>query len=146
MVKPRSSAILSVILVFLSGALVGAVGNRLYMVETVFSNRTPAPTRPPDRPSPEEVRKHRIEEMRNEVHLDDQQVKQLEQIYDQTREQFDEIHKRLDAEGHAVTEKQTEAIRAMLRPDQVPLFEQLHARHEAERKARHKDNGEHPGR
>jgi len=146
MVKSRSSAILSVILVFLSGALVGAVGNRLYMVETVFSNRTPPATRPPDRPSPEEVRKHRIQEMRNEVHLDDQQVTQLEQIYDHTREEFDEIHKRLDSEGRAVAEKQTAAIRAILRPDQVPLFDQLHERHEAERKLRHKDNGDHPGR
>ena len=40
MVKSRSSAILSVALVFLSGALVGAVANRLYMVNTVSSNYT----------------------------------------------------------------------------------------------------------
>jgi hypothetical protein len=148
MVKSRTSAIVSVALVFLSGALVGAVGHRLYVVETASAPpvaQAHPPDRPP-RPTPEEVRKHRIEEMRTVVKLDDQQVKELEQIYDHTREQFDEIHKRLDAEGRGVAEKQTEAIRAILRPDQVPLFDQLHAKHEADHKARQKDNGERPGR
>jgi hypothetical protein len=133
MVKSRSSAILSVALVFLSGALVGAVGNRLYMVKTVDGGGPPLPP-----PNPEEARKHLIAEMRTEVKLDDQQVKDLESIYDHTREQFYDIHKRFDGESQAVRAKQTEAIKAMLRPDQVPLFDQLHAKHEAEHKARHK--------
>ena len=142
MVKSRSSAILSVVLVFLSGALVGAVANRLYMVNTVSSTTT-MPPRPPDR-NPEEVRRRRVAEMRTEVKLDDQQVVELEKIYDHTREQFDELHKRFDGEGRAVQEKQIEAVKAMLRPDQVPLYDQLRAKHEAERKARHKgeDKGE----
>jgi hypothetical protein len=136
MVKSRSSALLSVALVFLSGALVGAVANRLYMVNTVFSTKT-MPPRPPDR-SPEDVRKHLIEEMKSEVKLDDQQVKSLETIYDHTREQFDEMHKRWDGESRSARDKQTEAIKAILRPDQVDLFDQLRAKHDAERKARHK--------
>ena len=136
MVKSRTSAVLSVALVFLSGALVGAVGNRLYMVRSVFSNAgATQPQRPPER-NPEEVRKHLIEEMQHEVKLDDQQVQELGKIYDHTREQFYEMHKRWDGETLAAREKQTEEIKALLRPDQVPLFEQLHARHEAERKAR----------
>lgn len=141
MVKSRSSAILSVVLVFASGALVGAVANRLYMVNSVSSNgANPAP-HPPDRPpNPEEMRKHLVEEMRTEVKLDDQQVVELQKIYDHTKDHFDEIHKRLNAESRAVRDKQTEEIRAMLRPDQVPLFDQLHARREAEHKARHKDD------
>jgi len=144
MVKSRSSAILSVALVFLSGALVGAVGNRLYMVNTVSSTGTVVPPRP-DR-SPEEHRKRLIAEMRSEIKLDDQQVKQLETIYDHTREQFDEMNKRWNGESRAAWEKQTEEIKALLRPDQVGLFEQLRAKHDAERKARHKgekgDKGE----
>jgi hypothetical protein len=144
MVKSRSSAILSVALVFLSGALVGAVANRLYMVTTVSSTSASLPPRPPDR-NPEDVRKHLIAEMRTEVKLDDQQVKQLEQIYDGTRERFNELHKRLDAEGRAVRDKQTEAIKALLRPDQEPLYDQLRAKHEAERKARHKNDKDDKG-
>jgi hypothetical protein len=134
MVKSRSAAIFSVALVFLSGALVGAVANRLYMVSSVSS--TGPSTRPPD--SPEDRRKHLVAEMQHDVKLDDQQVKELEQIYDGTLEQFNEMHKRFDAEGRAVRDKQTEAIKAMLRPDQVALYDQLRARHDAERKARHK--------
>ena len=142
MVKSRSSAILSVALVFLSGALVGAVANRLYMVNTVSSTGTNLPPRPPDR-SPEEVRRHRVAEMQSEVKLDDQQVKELEKIYDRTREQFDELHKRFDAEGRAVQDKQIEAVKAMLRPDQIPLYDALRAKHDAERRARHKaDKGD----
>jgi hypothetical protein len=141
MVKSRFSAIVSVALVFLSGALVGAVANRLYMVNTVSSNGVTTPPRP-DR-SPEDVRKHLVAEMQSEVKLDDQQVKELEKIYDHTREQFDEMHKRWDGESRLARDKQTEEIKAILRPDQEPLFEQLRAKHDAERKARHKgDKGE----
>jgi len=145
MVKSRSSAILSVALVFLSGALVGAVANRLYMVNTVSSTGVSVAPRPPDHPSPEEFRKHLVEEMRRDVKLDDQQVKELEAIYDHTRDQFDEIHKRLNAESRTVRDKQTEAIRAMLHPDQIPLFDALRAKHDAERKARHKNDKDGPG-
>jgi hypothetical protein len=142
MVKSRSSAILSVALVFLSGALVGAVANRLYMVNTVSSNGTIIPPRQPDR-NPEDVRKHLVAEMQSEVKLDDAQVKELEKIYDHTREQFDEMHKRWDGESRVARDKQTEEIKAILRPDQEPLFEQLRAKHDAERKARHKgDKGD----
>lgn len=136
MVKSRSSAILSVALVFLSGALVGAVANRLYTVNTVSSLGTNTPPR--QERTPEEVRKHLVAEMQSEVKLDGQQVIELEKIYDHTKDQFDEMHKRWDGESRAARDGQIEAIKAILRPDQVPLFEQLHAKHEAERKARHK--------
>jgi uncharacterized protein YukE len=141
MVKSRSSALLSVVLVFLSGALVGAVANRLYMVNTVSSNGVNVSPRP-DR-NPEEARKHLIAEMQSEVKLDGKQVKELETIYDHTREQFLEMHQRWNGESRAAWDKQTEEIKAMLRPDQEPLFDQLRAKHDAERKARHKgDKGE----
>ncbi len=145
MVKPRASAILSVALVFLSGALVGAVANRLYMVTALASTGDRIlPPRQPER-SPEDVRKHLIAEMRSEVKLDDQQVTRLEQIYDHTRERFNDLHKQFNAEGQAVRDKQTEAIKALLRPEQEPLFDQLRAKHEAERKARHKNDKDDKG-
>ena len=145
MLKFKFSALVSVVLVFLSGALVGAVANRLYMVNTVLSLGTNGPPRPER--SPEDARKRLIAEMRAEVRLDDSQVKQLESIYDQTREQFNEMHKRWNGESRAAWDKQTEEIKAMLRPDQVTLFDQLRAKHDAERRARHKgDNKGDKGR
>jgi len=68
---------------------------------------------------------------------------QLEKIYDQTREQFNQLSQKRNAESHALWDSQTAQIKAMLRPDQVPLFEQLHAEREKERKRRH--DLQHPG-
>jgi len=65
----------------------------------------------------------------------------LEKIYDHTREQFDQVFERRDAEGRAIFDDQVAQIKAMLRPDQLPLYEALHAKHEAERKARKKGPG-----
>ena len=53
--------------------------------------------------------------MTREVHLDPQQVVQADKIYDHTREQFGAVS--------------------------FPLYEALHAKHEADRKARKKGSG-----
>jgi len=142
--KTKLSAFLALALVFLSGAVLGAFAHRLYMVRTV-SMDSPSTTAAPHRPSPEEIRKHLIEELRTVAKLDDQQVARLDAIYDETRERGDQVHKKLNAEMRAVWEHQTEQIRAMLRPDQVPLYDQWREKREAERKAHnHKEGGPPP--
>jgi hypothetical protein len=136
MPKSKVSAFISLLLVFFSGAVLGAFANRLYMVRTVFSTGSLQRPGPPH--DPQEVRRHLITEMRREVKLDDQQVTELEQIYDQTREQGDQVHRKLNAEMRGVWENQTQRIKAILRPEQVPLYDQLRARHEAEREQERK--------
>jgi hypothetical protein len=132
MANTRLSAFLSLLLVFCSGIFVGVVGVRVYT-----SKVSPA-VRPPEKRSPEEFRKQLVDEMTKEVHLDDQQVVALKQIYEDTRASFDEARARenakLHAEGQGIHDQQVEKIRQLLRPDQVPLYEALRARHEAERK------------
>jgi hypothetical protein len=131
MPKSRLSAFLSLLLVFLSGSLVGAFGYRLYSVNTVQGND------PRRRPDPEEMRKRQVAEMRDRVKLDDQQVIQYNRIMDETREQFDQLHKKANSETQALREHQAEKVNAMLRDDQRPLFSQLRAEHaERERKRR----------
>ena len=66
MLKTKSSALLSLVLVFLSGTLVGAVTYRLYMVNSVNSGGAP-PGRGQGKMDPEEVRKRRVAEMKGEV-------------------------------------------------------------------------------
>ncbi|HLH19942.1 MAG TPA: hypothetical protein VKX45_22140 [Bryobacteraceae bacterium] len=132
MPKNRFSALLSVLLVFSSGVLVGVVGHRLYTVNSVTSGSTTAPTRPP-RPDPEEVRRRLISEMRDKVKLDDQQLAQLNRIYDQTRQRFDELHKKGSQESRALWEKQKEEIRAILRPDQIPLYDKYQKERDEQR-------------
>ena len=133
MPKTKLSALLSLLLVFLSGTLVGAVSYRLYMVKSVSSGGS-QPGRP--KLDPEEVRKRRINEMRQKVKLDDDQVAKLNVIYDNMRQQFDALKMRSDAEGRQIWERQRDAVREMLRPDQLPLYEQ-HLKEMDEQRRRH---------
>lgn len=139
MAKFKLSALVSLLLVFVSGVLVGAVVQRLYMVTSVSSkvaaNLPPAPPKE----SPEEVRKRVVAEMKQRVKLDDTQIVQLEAIYDHIGEQFGDLFKKHNAEARALWDKQNDEIRHLLRPDQVPLFEQLRAEHDAARRAHHKE-------
>jgi len=132
MPKSKLSALLSLLLVFFSGAVLGAFAHRLYMVKTVSSGNLPR------RPTPEEVRKHVTEELRSVANLDDQQMVKLNQIYDETRERSDQLHKKANGEMRAVWDAQTNQIRAMLRPDQLILFDQWHEKREQERKMHNK--------
>jgi hypothetical protein len=131
MPKSRLSAFLSLLLVFLSGSLVGVFAYRLYSVNTVQSND------PRKRPDPEEMRKRLLSEMRDRVKIDDQQVIQYNKILDEMRDQFDQLHKKANAETQALREQQAEKVNAMLREDQRPLYSQVRAEHaERERKRR----------
>jgi hypothetical protein len=140
MLKTRSSALLSLILVFLSGTLVGAVSYRLYMVNTVSSGGAPS-ARERGKMDPEEVRKRRVNEMREKVRLDEEQVAKLNVIYDGTRQQFHALKKHGDEEGRGIWEKQKEAVRAILRPDQLPLYEQHLKEQDENRKKRMMQEG-----
>ena len=130
MPKSKLSALFSLLLVFSSGVLVGAVAHRLYSVPSVNGVLRDQPQRKMD---PEEVRKHIVEETRREVKLDDQQINRLNENYDRTREQFDQLHKKMNSEGQAIRDAQTAEIKAILRPDQMALFDQLQAKRQAER-------------
>ena len=131
MPKSRFSAFLSLLVVFLSGSLVGAFAYRLVAVNTVLTNN------PRPHMDPEEMRKHLDAEMRTRVKLDDQQIAQYNKILDETREEFDQVHKKANDETRAIRERQAEKITAMLREDQKPLYTQLRAeKAERERKRR----------
>jgi hypothetical protein len=129
MANTKLSAFFSLLLVFCSGIAVGVVGYRAYNTSV-----TPSAKAPEKRPTPEEFRKHLIDEMTREVHLDDQQVALLKQIYEQTRVRFDEVNTKFAAEGQSIHDEQIDKIKKMLRPDQIPLYDALPTRHEAERK------------
>src|ERR1041385_3911263 len=143
MPKSKFSAFLSLILVFASGALGGAVAHRLYMVNTVSSGKEAGgvPPAPGKKMDPEEVRRRILADMREKIKLDDKQVAQLDRIYDETREQFDQLRRTMNEnmkpERDAIWAAQIEKTKAMLRPDQLPLYEKYRADREAERKRHH---------
>ncbi len=130
MAKSKFSVFLSLLLVFFSGAVLGAFSYRLYMVRTVIATLPPA-KRP--RLTPEEFLKQRLDEMRDKVKVDDQQLEQVRQVYQETREKYDEVHHEMNVKGKAIDESQVAKIKAILRPDQIPAYDQLRAEHEAAR-------------
>jgi len=146
MPKSKLSALLSLILVFLSGSLVGAVGYRMYTVSTVVNPASPAGA-PPPREDPEVLRKRIVSDMQQRLTLDAKQVQDLNQVYDQTRQKFDELHKRANSETRALWDEQTNRIRGLLRPDQLPKYEELRRQRDEERKKRKRfdQKGPQPG-
>ena len=139
MPKSRLLAFLGLLAIFVSGTICGAFGYRLYMASPVFGHNL-APPPAAARRDPEQIRKMLVEEMRQRVKLDDAQVAKLNQIFDDTRAQFDEIHREMNDRGRAIWDKQVAEVKAILRPDQQPLYDQLRAEHEAARKRRHQQD------
>ncbi len=142
MPRAKLTAALYLLVVFLSGAMVGAFVHRLYMVKTVLSTNVD-PT--PRRPGPADWRKHFIDDMRSKVKVDEQQVSQLGQIFDQSGDEMRELHakrkpedQRRRAEDQALQNQMVEKINAILREDQKPLYQQLRAEREAERERERK--------
>jgi len=150
MPKFRLVAFLGLLAIFVSGVVCGAlVFSTLVYRQSMASAASRGSSPPvaefhkgPGGMDPEQVRKKLIEEMRQRVKLDDAQVAQLNWIYDETRAQFDEINKEMNERGRALWDKQVAAVKAILRPDQQPLYDQLRAEHEAARKRRHEQQGD----
>jgi Spy/CpxP family protein refolding chaperone len=110
--------------------LVGGFAYRLYNVSVAAAPNSGKKV------DPEEARKHIVADMRARLKLDSHQVDQLQQIFDHTRDQFHQIHDKMNAEGQAIHNGQIEKVKAILRADQVPLYEQWRAERERERKQR----------
>jgi hypothetical protein len=115
--------------VFVSGAVVGALGHRLYTVRTVDAA--------PQRRSPAEFRRQYINDMRGRLQLDDAQAARLEEVLDRTRARFREFNEKHKPELTEIQETQVHEIEGFLRPEQQTLYEQY--RKERERKRHERD-------
>lgn len=133
MPRYKLTAVLSMLLVFLSGSVLGAVAYRLYAVSAVQSVDV---ARKQPKMSPDEFRKHYVEEFRTKVKMDDQQLAALQQILDQTRTDFHTMRDKMNFEGEAIQSAQVEKINAILRDDQRPLYATMRAERERQRKLR----------
>jgi hypothetical protein len=137
MPKSRFSAGVYLALVFLSGALVGSLSYRLYAVKSVNAITNGAP-----KMTPAEFRRQYIQSLKDRVHLDAQQVDQVNQIMDETRAQFDEVRARSRAEMQAIETQRLEKMNAMLRDDQKPAY----AAYRAEREKLRQQQRDKPGK
>jgi|SRR5579859_3985073 len=128
MLRSKWSAALYLVLVFISGALVGGFAYRLYAVNTVTATAG-------RRVDPVEWRKRYMDEMRTQVHTDADQEGQINQILDETGAAFATIRNREKQAYQDEQNAQIAKIFELLRPDQRPLYAKLRAEREARRKA-----------
>jgi hypothetical protein len=149
MPKSKASAFFSVLLVFASGAAMGAVGYRLYAVKAIVNPAAP-------KRAPEDYRKLVVSSLKSVVKLDAEQSSQVQKIYDDEGEWFMQEHKKFDVqmdqihheaahERDLMHEASVTKIKAILRADQLPLYEKWLADRAADRKRRQQQEQQHHG-
>jgi hypothetical protein len=113
------------LLVFVSGSVVGALGYRTYNPPTARGSATPTPS---------EWRRNYIDETRSRLSLTDDQVGTLTAILNQTDARFREARERENQEIRQIKEDHFARVRMILTPEQLPKYEQLHKEREAKAK------------
>src|ERR1700674_1922632 len=103
-------------LVFISGAVVGALGYRTYKPPTASSNA---------RVSPEEFRRLYLQEIKARVNLSDEQLQKVEAILEETRTRFHEARDKHNQIVKQIGEEQRAKMRSILAPEQLPKAEQF---------------------
>ena len=123
------AASLYVALVFLSGALVGILGYRLYTARVVNANVAPRPA---------DYRQKYVSEMTSRLNLSKEQVTQLGAILDDTRNRYHEEHERSKQQLAQIHADQVQKIHEILTPAQLPGYETYRAEREKQRELREK--------
>lgn len=118
------------LLVFASGAVVGALGYRTYNPPTAGTINAPAP--------PGEWRKQYMEESKARLDLTDDQVSKLEVIMDETDARFRQAREQENQEIRQIRDEHIARVRMLLTPEQLPKYEKLHAEREARSKQQKK--------
>jgi hypothetical protein len=129
--RPGLAAALYVGLVFLSGAVVGVFGDRLYTAKVVNANVAAGP-------KPADYRKKYVEEITKRLNLSKEQVGQLGAILDDTRTKFHEEHDRSKQQLAQIHDEQVLKIHEILSPAQLPEYEKYRIEREKDRELREK--------
>ena len=117
--KRNVTIALSMLAVFVSGGLVGAVGHKLYTVRSVS-----AVTAPP-RPSPDDWRRGYVSELQTRLNLEEAQLAKLNTILDETRDRFRAMKERSRPEAEQIKLEQRNQVRAMLNASQRAEYEKI---------------------
>ena len=130
----RATIALYVGLVFASGAVLGALGHRLYTVTTTVTAKA-------GNNNSEEWRKKYMAENTQRLSLSQEQIQKWEFLLDETRARTKAAWKKMDPEVEAIRAEQIEKIRMMLSPEQRAGYDALRK----EREERQKKKGGHSG-
>jgi hypothetical protein len=117
MKRANPSVVIYVLLVFLSGVLVGMLGFGLYNARTVSAKAEPC--------SPEALRQHYRDELRTRLQLGPDQIKKLDVILDATHSRFVALRDKYKPEVTAIQDEHAASIRAILDERQRAEYEKL---------------------
>lgn len=112
------------LLVFLSGSVVGALGYRTYNPPSARSATPP----------PGDWRKQYMEESKARLDLTPDQVTQLTGIMNDTEARFRQARERENQEISQIRDEHIARVKMMLTPEQLPKYIELHAEREARAK------------
>lgn len=121
----RVSVVLYVVLVFSSGAVLGAFVHRAFDASSVSAE---APR------NPDEFRKRYLAEMKSRVKVTDEQLKDLVVVLDETRANFRKTRESIEPEMARIRNEQHERIVALLTPNQAVEYEKMRKEREARMK------------
>jgi hypothetical protein len=145
--RSKLSALLALVLVFLSGGVLGAFAYRLYSASPVGGALIPQ-----KKGTPEDFRRNYVASLTKDVKLDAEQIKQLNVILDQTHEAMNQLNEKskperdalnaqraafeekLRPEREAIHNRQVDQISAILREDQRAAYTAFRAERDRLRK------------
>lgn len=129
----KGKALALIILVFVLGVALGAVGHSV-ADRRVLGARTPA--QPPaflqPRPNPSRA----VGRLTNELKLSPEQQKKITEILADMQRQYDAVHDQMNPEFQQIREQGHDQIRQVLTPEQRPKFEDFLRRVDEERRRR----------
>lgn len=123
---------LYLLLVFGSGALVGAFGYRLYSANTVNAEQS-------QRKSPEALRQRYLKDYESRLKLNSDQMQKLVVILDEAKAKYKATHDSIDPEMKRIAAQQRERINAML--DDTQRVEYAKMLEERERRRKQSSSG-----
>ena len=113
-------------LVFVSGAVVGALGYRMY---------SPPPARSEHHLGPKEMRKQYLDELTARVNLTPDQVLKVNAILDDTDARFNQARGQHHQAVEQIKEDHRNKLRALMTPEQLVKYEQFRSERDARIKA-----------
>jgi hypothetical protein len=120
------------LLVFVSGSVVGALGYRTYNPPVARSGSVNTP------PPASEWRRQYIEESKARLNLTDDQMQKFTAILDDTDARFRQVREQENQLIRQIKQEHVERVRTILTADQIPKYEKLHAEREAKQKLEQK--------
>lgn len=118
--QPKKIAALYLGLVFAAGLVLGAAAHRFHAVQTADARVVT-----PVKKSSSQYRKELIATLRMELSLSPEQVKDVNEIYDEIGKQYHAVRKTIDPQVNALRAQRAERIMALLDDEQKVKYQEI---------------------